>query len=390
MTNKLGIKFCGPLRDSSGYAQFGRNFVAGLTGISEIDLCLEPISFEAARPNLGKIDDIIKTLTAKKSSYDIKIINACPDVTMLKLIESNKKNVCFTMFETTRIPDEWVTNLNRLAACLVPCTWNKEVFQSSGVKVPIYVVPPGIDAEFYQQIENLEPTELANLPKDCVSFYSIFQWTERKNPIGLIVSYLSAFDGVEDVCLVLKTYGADTSAAQQQRIKDMIVSIKGQLRMKKAPKILFIGNLLSTEQITGLHKRCDCFVLPHRAEGFGMPHLEAMACGKPVIATGFSGNMDFMNPNNSYLLDYQMTVVCNMPWIKWYEADMEWADPNLSQLKEYMKKVYKHIKMHKEHPGELYETQEKALQGKTDVLKDFNLRVSADRLVEVCKEINNA
>ena len=118
-----------------------------------------------------------------------------------------------------------------------------------------------------------------------------------------------------------------------------------------------------------------------------MPHLEAMACRKPVITTGFSGNMDFMNKDNSYLLDYQMTVVCNMPWIPWYESDMEWGDPNLSQLKQYMRSVYKEIKAFKAGHAGTFEHAIKAIDGQRHVLENFNLDVTAQRLVDVCKEI---
>jgi len=248
--DKIGIRYCGPVYDSSGYAQFARNFIVGLSRQPDVELQVQGVSFEQARPDLGKVGELIKSYEAKKTDYQIKVINAIPDM-LPKLVDPGKKNVCFTMFETSRIPTIWVDCLNKYVdAVLVPCTWNKEVFKSSGVKVPIHVVPPGIDAEYYKHIDKVEPTELVNLPADCVSFYSIFQWTERKNPIGLLVSYLAAFDGVEDVYLVLKTYGSDTSPAQQKRLRDAIVAVKAQLRLKKAPKILFVGSLLSTEQIT--------------------------------------------------------------------------------------------------------------------------------------------
>jgi len=385
---KLGIKYCGPIYDGSGYAQFARNFIVGLSRHPAVDLTLQGVSFEQARPDLGSVGSLLKKYEGKKINYDIKIVNGIPDM-LPKLVEADKKNICFTMFETSRIPTVWVDCLNKHAnACFVPCTWNKEVFQNSGVTIPVYVVPPGIDADYYKQIQKVEPTELANLPAGCVAFYSIFQWTERKNPIGLITAYLAAFDEVEDVYLVLKTYGSDNSPVQQKRIRDIIVAAKGQVRLKKAPKILFIGSLLSTEQISGLHKRCDCFVLPHRAEGFGMPHLEAMACGKPVIATGFSGNMDFMTQENSYLLDYQMTIVSNMPWIPYYEADMEWAEPDLTHLKRIMKEVYSDVKASRLLPKAATTLQQKVMLGQMEVFEKFNLDTAANRFVKYCKEIH--
>jgi len=382
---KLGIKFCGPLLDASGYAQFGRAFISGLYKRSDVSLSLELLSFEKNKPHIGDLEKVIKELANTKVDYKIKVVNALP-THMATLKEEGKKNVCFTMFETSRIPDQWVQSLNTHAdACFVPCTWNKDVFEQSGVTIPVYVVYPGIDADYYRNIDAIPKVELSSIGDNDISFYSIFQWTERKNPTGLLNEYFSAFDGVEDVCLVLKTYGSNTEASEQQRIKDLIRSIKSKLLLKKAPKIMFIGDLLSNEQITGLHKRCDCFVLPHRAEGFGMPHIEAMACGKPVITTGFSGNMDFMNRENSYLLDYQMTVVCNMTWINVYEADMEWAEPNISQLKKYMKQVYSDIKAARENKNTMTKTL--ALNGQKDVLGKFNLHTAAESFISACRKV---
>lgn len=375
---EIGIKYLGPVLDGSGYAEFSRGFVSALYKSGLVNICVEPVSYESARTDYGEPGKICQRLMKTKIDYDFKIINILPD-NMKSRREEGKKNISFTMFETDRIPDVWVDSLNKYSeGCLVPCNWNKEVFENSGVKVPVKVVPPGIDASFYKDTKDADPITL-QIPKDSFCFYSIFQWTERKNPVGLLKAYWAAFDGVEDVYLVLKTYGSDTTPQSQRLIKETIAKVKGSMKLRKPPKIIFIGGFLSKAEMTGIHKRCDCFVLPHRAEGFGLPHLEAMGMGNPVISTGFSGNMDFMNKKNSFLLDYQMTPVSNMPWIPHYEGTMSWAEPSLGQLVSTMRSVYNDRKAAKAI----------GLKGKKDVLKNFNWEESAKKLVKACRGLND-
>src|SRR5262249_20092370 len=82
---------------------------------------------------------------------------------------------------------------------------------------------------------------------------------------------------------------------------------------------------------------CDCYVSLHRSEGFGLTLAEAMAIGKPVIGTGYSGNLDFMNDKNSFLVDYELAVVG--PDCEIYPADGEWAQPSISHAAELMREV---------------------------------------------------
>jgi glycosyltransferase involved in cell wall biosynthesis len=89
--------------------------------------------------------------------------------------------------------------------------------------------------------------------------------------------------------------------------------------------------------MSGLMAACDCYVSLHRAEGFGLTMAEAMAIGKPVSATGYSGNVDFMNEENSYLVDYRIGRVG--PECEIYPPEGEWADPSIEHAAELMRRV---------------------------------------------------
>jgi glycosyltransferase involved in cell wall biosynthesis len=252
--------------------------------------------------------------------------------------KGNVYNVAYTVWETDQLPDKWTALCNLMDEIWVPSTWNKEIFTRCGVTKPIYVVPHVIDVSDMQDARHLS-MGFEEDQEEPFLFYSIFQWIERKNPLGLLKAYLTEFKADENVCLALKTYRLNTSAKEQGIIKGDIANLKTSLNLKEYPSIRFFGTLLPAEYIKGLHKRGDCFVLPHRAEGFGIPHAEAMAAGNPVIATRYSGNLEFMNKENSYLIDCQETPVSNMLFPN-YHGHMTWSDPCVTHLKKLMRHVY--------------------------------------------------
>jgi glycosyltransferase involved in cell wall biosynthesis len=246
-------------------------------------------------------------------------------------------SVCYTVWETDRLPKQWVELINTMDEVWVPSSWNKELFELSGVTKPVVVIPHCMRVTSLNDAANLD----LGVGADTYIFYSIFQWLERKNPGCLLKAYLTEFKPEENVCLVLKTYRLDTSNTEQNLIKEDISTIKKGLRLGDYPQLRFFGNLLSSEHMKGLHKRGDCFVLPHRAEGFGIPFAEAMAFGKPTIGSEYSGNLEFMDKSNSFLIKCNETPVYNMLFPH-YNGQMTWGDPSVSHLKQLMRYCFTH------------------------------------------------
>ena len=366
------LEYCGPVFDPSGYAEFARSFVKQLDR-SGVPLSLEVVRYDKGCPDLGADRELFERLERRETDCTVKIINTNPDCFRHQR-EAGCINIGFTMFETTRIPSRWVEACNAMDGILVPSSWNREVFEQSGVEVPVRVAAPGIELPsgpsssqdavgrapgfrrllekpprvrgkirlprmFRREGPRWQPARLSD-HGDAFKFYSIFQWTERKNPQGLLRAYFSEFRKTDDVCLVLKTFGRDATPAEQARVAREVVAVRDSMRVSDPAPVLMTSGLLSQGQMHWLHEACDCFVLPHRAEGFGMPHLAAMAHGKPVIATGFSGNREFMATGNSILLPYQLRPVAGMGWNDAYDGDMTWADPDLGVLRTEMRKVY--------------------------------------------------
>lgn len=321
-------RYIGPFYDSSGYATAARGNVVSMVRAG-INITLEPVSFENQYAN-HEDSQLLQSYTARTGYWDTNIIHLTPE-NWPRYIQSNKYNIGYTAWETSKLPNEWIPLINSVNEVWVPSHFNKEVFANSGVTIPIKVVPHAIP----------EPKQVSvDVPMDDnYKFYSIFQWTERKNPIGLLTAYLTEFRSDEPVCLYLKTYHMGWNDKQQSIIKTYVRDLKEKLGLESYPKIQFIGNLLSDDDICRLHQIGDCLVLPHRGEGFGLVPATAMSYGRPVISTNWGGNLEFMDKNNSLLVSGSLVSVNGMPWNK-YSSDQMWCEPNMTDLKWKMRHIF--------------------------------------------------
>jgi glycosyltransferase involved in cell wall biosynthesis len=162
---------------------------------------------------------------------------------------------------------------------------------------------------------------------------SVFQ---RKNPLALIKAFKNAFSEQEDVVLVLNYINPKANSA----------AVKAMRKESAGRKVVMIEHHLSECDFTSLIASCDCYVSLHRSEGLGIPMAKAMYLKKPVIATAYSGNMDFMNANNSFLVDYEL-VELEQDYGP-YEQGNVWAEPNFDHACHQMRFVYENSHVREE------------------------------------------
>jgi SAM-dependent methyltransferase/glycosyltransferase involved in cell wall biosynthesis len=156
--------------------------------------------------------------------------------------------------------------------------------------------------------------------------HSVF---ERKNPLAVIEAYRQAFAPEDGARLLIRSINA--AAAPEHH--DRLLAAAG-----RRTDIEVIDGYLSPAHKDAMLAQCDCYVSLHRAEGFGLGMAEAMYLGRPVIATGYSGNLDFMTAQNSYLVDH--TLVQIGPNAGPYPAGGEWAEPDLEHAARLMREVF--------------------------------------------------
>ena len=225
--------------------------------------------------------------------------------------------------------------------------------------LPVHVVPVPIE-------EPLEPTRSRSdlgLPDDF-TFLFLFDFVsaERKNPMAVVEAFKRAFGPDDGASLVLKSINGQER--KPDRLADLEAATAGR------PDMTVLDGYVSAAERDSYIAACDCFVSLHRSEGLGLTMAEAMAYGKPVIATAYSGNLEFMDDANSYLVPYRLTPIPPEWWA--YSPGAEWADPDAAVAAELMRRVYENQS----------EAQSRGARARADLIDRFSLERTESFLVE--------
>ncbi len=327
-----------PVFDASGFADEARNFVLGIDDAG-LPVHLKPIPWDVPDTELdSKTRERLESLTHRSLSPEFICVNQFFP-TQVPLAEAATVNVCRTMFESDRIPAEWIDACNGYDYLWVPSEFHVAAFARSGVdKSKLRILPEAIDAELYrQQSESLWPRGNSGF-----TFLSTFVWQPRKAWDILLEAYCREFSSGENTSLILKVF-PDHGQSPEAIEAEAWGFIQNRLGLTRdgAPSIRFVHDSIPVNDMPRMYHSADCFVLPTRGEGWGRPLMEAMACGLPVIAPTFGGQSAFMNSDNAYIVDH--TVVPVSPEVaEQYPkfAGHNWAEPSLSHLRQLMRQVY--------------------------------------------------
>ena len=327
-----------PVLDASGFADEARNFVLGIDDAG-IPVHLKPIPWDVPDTELDAATrNRLEALTQRELSSDFICVNQFFP-TQVPLADAAAVNVCRTIFETDRIPADWVEPCNEYDFVWVPSEFHMAAFARSGVEeAKLRILPEAIDAQLYRQ----KPSPLWPRDSSSFSFLSTFVWQPRKAWDVLLEAYCREFSSDENVSLILKVFpDRDQSPADIEAEAWGFIQDRLGLSREEAPAIRIVHDSIPVNDMPRLYHSADCFVLPTRGEGWGRPLMEAMACGLPVVAPTFGGQSAFMNSDNAYIVDHTVVPVSEEA-AKLYPkfAGHNWAEPSLEHLRQLMRHVY--------------------------------------------------
>jgi glycosyltransferase involved in cell wall biosynthesis len=338
--SKIDVLYYSCPFDLSGYGSVARNHLVEMDKINGLNVRLRTRKFwTGVSPDLKGVGDILHRLERNPIGDRgfIFIQHLTPENFYIDPRAAH--HICYTPFETDSAPLSWMLPLRGMDEIWVPSEHNKQAYIRAGLKAEkIFVIPHGIDEKrFNPSVAKLEYN------RGKFNFGSVFDWTERKNPVALIRAYFNAFQNGEDVSLTIRTFWRFPIEKTKEYIKNEVDKIKNGFEgTRDFPKILFWFDSMEEELMPSFYRSLDCFVLPTRGEGFGLPFLEAMACGVPTIGPKWGGNTEFMKEENSVLVNGKVILIENAEFLQRQPqyAGQRWFDIDEGELSKAMRFVY--------------------------------------------------
>lgn len=236
-------------------------------------------------------------------------------------------NIAYWAWELPEFPPQWASSFGYADEIWTPSRFTRDSVATCS-PVPVRVVPHSLEIEEADSAG--AGRDAFQIPQDVFLFLFLFDFhsfLERKNPLGLVEAYKRAFGNRTDVQLLIKSAH---SAEHQHELKILQRACEGA-------NVRILDAVLTRREKQDLMKAADCYVSLHRSEGFGLTMAEAMLYGKPALATGYSGNVDFMSDDDSYLVPYRLITIKETHGP--YQAGYHWADPDLDSACDLMRYI---------------------------------------------------
>ena len=240
-------------------------------------------------------------------------------------------NIIYPAWELSRYPEAWARELERFDEVWAPSAFIRDSIAASTSK-PVVHMPLAVDVRMSSFLTRRQ----LGLPESAFIFLFFFDFSSylaRKNPFAVLDAFeaLVARHREAPFHLVLKHKGGGGAPEDAARLKEAIARLPSQIQV--------IDRTLSDNEVKNLVRAADCFVSLHRSEGFGRGMAEAMALDVPTIATNYSGNLDFMNADNAWLVDCDLVPVGADEYP--HPEGQHWAAPRLDSAVAQMERVWR-------------------------------------------------
>ena len=360
---KKFMLICAPVSSRSGYGDHARDLTLSFIKHDKYDVKILDVPWGDCPRNaldnekdINIISRILKTNQVNRQPdvyIDIRIPN--------EFQQYGKFNIGITAgIETTAVSNAWIDGCNKMDLIIVPSEHSKQGFvntvydklqqQPDGkqqkigefkLEKPIEVLFEGVDEDVYKPIDKASLNLVDDIKEDFC-FLHIGQWTqggygEDRKDIGKMIKvfYESFANKKKQPALILKTNGATYSIMDRENCLEKINQVKSKFPSDwNLPNVYLLHGSLSDKEMNKLynHPKVKTFISLTHGEGFGRPLLEASMTGLPIIASAWSGQMDFLSQDNSMLIGGELVQVPkSMVWKDIIIAESQWFNVNEQQ-----------------------------------------------------------
>lgn len=323
----VGINLVGYLTAELGVGEgaraLARACVADAIPFSAVD-----VGYQSS--HLQRDTAVLSSAVQKHFSVNLIYVNADQTERTANFLRSNhleaQFNIGYWVWEQTKLPSSSLGAFAHVDEVWVPSSFAYHAIAPFS-PVPVQIIPHSIQ---FSPSQNLDRKQFG-LPEDkllALVIYDFHSYQFRKNPQASLTAFRIAAAKKDHVGLVIKTINGQHHPEVLEELKNSLADLSN---------IFFIDEFLTRQQTWDLEACCDILISLHRAEGFGLALAEMMYLGKPVVATGWSANMDFMTTDNSFPIRYQLLPLKEAVGVYpagpcWAEADVEHAATCLERL----------------------------------------------------------
>jgi glycosyltransferase involved in cell wall biosynthesis len=318
-------------------------------------------SFIASRPDLRLMMDYAKQLApshgliVSRNLYPPRVSDMHGSINLLHAYG----------WEETSFPHQWAKSFNETLQFITVMSQHvKKILRDSGVQIPIMVSGVGVD-----HLYRSDKAFLSSVSAKRFRFLHVSSCFPRKGVDLLIEAYCQAFRSWDDVCLVIKTF-PNPHQSLASTLRQMARQDPGM------PEIKLMEEDLSDGQLNALYAQCDVLVAPSRAEGFGLPVAEALIHELSVITTRWSGMMDFCDPDDVHMIDFDFKPAQSHFGL----SASSWAEPRVDELVQAMKQL---------HQAPQQDRRRNARQAKAKLLARFSWDAVARRQIEALQAMRS-
>ena len=324
MNNRIDyVCFCG----HHGYAAAAKNYIETLI-LHGCDVKLSPLDLGFPKQFYPDSYKRLNDLKEKPFSPErIQIFHSIPDMQKRFRDKKCSRTIGFATFETMEPPKIWIKILNFNHAVFVPSKFLFDEFKKAGIAKPMFHIPHCIDFNKFRPKKN-EGT-------DKFKFMFFGSWKKRKGGQELVEAFFKEFSHQDDVQLII-------SGDQGGSIQADIQKIRRRFQGKQLPYLDVQEKIIPSTDVPNHLSRCDCLISPTMGEGFGLPGLQAMAVGTPIIITGWSGCTEYATEETATLLTPEKFVEIEfLDGIPQFRG-CKWAAISVDQIAAKMRYVYEH------------------------------------------------
>lgn len=322
-----GLNVLGHLRAESGVAEAAR---CTLRACRAAGVPVAAIDYTRASPS--RTAEALPEGLPATPVYGTTLLHLNADQCAFAIVDhadalTGRYRIAYWNWELPEFPDRWPEAEQSVDEVWAPSRFCADAF-SRRLRLPVTHMPYAIEVPVPAGLGR----ETFGLPAAAFVFlfvFDAFSVPARKNPLGVVDAYRRMRAAVgADTRLVLKVINAD---ARSPLGRDLAAAASAD------PTITVVDRYLARPELNALLHAADAYVSLHRSEGFGFTMAEAMALGKPVVATGWSGNMDFMTADNSCPVDYRLVALAadHGP----YAQGQTWADPDVAHAATLMQRL---------------------------------------------------